>query len=82
MLFKIKVTKIDYCVEDEDVCDLIDDDSEEAINKKIEEIKSELPQTMKFEIDCDKEDLDDLVCDYITEKNGWLIEGFDYEIIR
>ena len=88
--FKVKTRYIDYCVEEEDVCSefdndaSIEEDSEEyyqAINDKIREIKDNLPQHMLINVECDKEDLDEMVCDEITNRTGWLIYGFDYDII-
>lgn len=88
--FKIKTRYIDYCIEEEDVCSefdndvTIEEDSEEyyqAINDKIKEIKDNLPQHMLINVECDKEDLDEMVCDEITNRTGWLIYGFDYDII-
>lgn len=89
MKYHINAYNIDYSVTEEDVCTEIDndptivEDSEEyydAIHKKISEIKSQLPSRMSFDIDCDDVyDLQDLVCNYITEKTGWLINGFNYK---
>ena len=89
--FIIKVNKIDYCIEDEDVLDIYDineddfkcfDDYINEINLKGVEIEHSLPQTMEFVVDCEREDLDDVVCDYITEHTGWLINSFNYDIIN
>ena len=94
MIFKIRTDWIDYCVEEEDVCEeicedvTIEEDSEEfydAIHAKIEEIKDSLPQNLELEVECDEEEidyLDELVCDEITETTGWLINGFDYKVIE
>ena len=88
--FKVRVYDIDYCVEDEDVCEEISNDSEieedseeyyEAINKRIIQIKSELPQDMIFTIECEKEDLEDMACDAISEETGWLVNSFSYDIL-
>ena len=75
--FKVRVYDIDYCLEDEE-------DSEEyyeAINKRIAQIKSELPQDMIFTIECEKEDLEDMACDAISEETGWLVNSFSYDIL-
>lgn len=90
--FKIRVKGIDYCVEDEDVCDeiandaSIEEDSDEyyeAIEEKIAEVKSKLPTTVDIEVDGLEEDLDELVPDAVSEKTGWLIYGYDsYEILE
>lgn len=88
MKYHINAFDIDYSVTDEDVCSEIDndptivEDSEEyydAIHKRILEIKSQLPSRMSFDIECDENHyLKDMVCDYITEKTGWLINGFNF----
>jgi len=74
--YRIRTTRIDYCIEDEDVCEYVPEDQIEA---EIERIKSSLPQHMVFTIECDKDDLDDMVCDAIGNETGWLINSFDYE---
>ena len=88
--FRVKTTHIDYCVEEEDVCDEIandleiEEDSEEyydAIHNEIKRIKETLPQELILEIECEEEDLDDMVCDAISEETGWLVNGFSYDII-
>lgn len=85
--FKIRTTYIDYCVEEEDVCETvcedasIEEDSEEfydAIHAEIERVKSELPQELELEIDCEPEDLDDAVADTISEKTGWPVNRVSY----
>ena len=90
-MYKVKTTKIDYCVEPEDVCwqfdnqaDLEEDSEEyyEAIHAKIKRIKDSLPQVLVLEIECDPEDLDDMVGDAISEETGWLVNHFEYEIIE
>lgn len=89
-LYRIKVTSIDYCIEEEDVCWQFDnqvdleEDSEEyyrAIEQEIEKIKEGLPQTLELEIECEEEDLDDMVCDAVSEETGWLNNSVTYEII-
>lgn len=91
MVFKVKTTHIDYCVEEQDVCWQFDNDTEleedseeyyDAINAEVNRIKENLPQEIELEIECDKDDLDDMVCDAISEQTGWLINGFDYQIIE
>lgn len=90
--FKVRTTDIDYRVTYEDLnfdpwdsCFNTDDDMEEAERKadeEIAEIKDSLPQELVLEIECDPEDLDDMVCDAISEETGWLVNSFDYEIIE
>lgn len=85
--YQIKVNAIDYCVEDEDVCDLVDVKPEyttswyDAIDTKIEEIKSSLPQTMELEIECEEEDLADQVVNVVSDITGWLNNSVDYQVI-
>ena len=74
--YKVETTQIDYCVEDEDVCDYVNEDQ---IDAEIERIKSSLPQRLELEIECEPEDLDDMVCDAIGEETGWLVNSFDYK---
>lgn len=88
---KIRTKNIDYCVEDEDVCETIDrdvtiePDSEEyydAIKKEIKRVKESLPQNLELEFyDYDPEDLTDLVSEAISEETGWLVNSFDFDVI-
>lgn len=80
MIYHIGAYDIDYCVEDEDIPVPNGIKNEEQyIKKEIKRIKSTLPTSMVFDIVCDDlEDLEDLVCDYITETTGWLINGFHF----
>jgi AAA+ ATPase superfamily predicted ATPase len=89
--YKVKTTKIEYCVEEEDVCDEIandpeiEEDSEEyydAIHNEIKWLRETLPQVLVLEIECDLEDLDDMVGDAITNETGWLVEWFNYDILE
>ena len=85
MVYTVKVTSVDYCVEEEDVeMNGIDIDGMlyEDIEKEIDKIKDSLPQELELEVECDREDLDDMVCDAITEETGWLINSFDYKILE
>ncbi len=90
MIFKVKTTKIDYCIEEEDVCSQFDNDPEieedseeyyEAIHAEIKRLKEILPQEITLEIDCDADDLEDEVVEEVTEKYGWLINSVDYIIL-
>lgn len=89
--FRIRTTSIDYCVEEEDVCEKIcedasiEEDSEEfydAIHAEIGKVKDGLPQHLELEVDCEPEGLDDAVADAICKKTGWLVNGFAYEPVR
>ena len=90
--FKVRVKGVDYDVEEEDVCQEIDNDPEieedsdeyyDAIQKKVEEVKASIPTTVEVEVCCSEDDLDDYVTDAVTEKTGWLINGYQtYEILE
>ena len=95
--FKVRTTDVDYYVSNDDVYEKvcedasIEEDSDEfydAIEKARTELEKELDfdpemQNLEFEFyDCEKEDLDELVCDAISSETGWLINGFNYEIIE
>jgi hypothetical protein len=90
-VYKVKVTSIDYCIEEEDVMEdicedaSIEEDSEEfynAIHAKIEEIRNSLPQTMELEIECEPDELDYLVCEAVSEETGWLNYSVTYKILE
>lgn len=89
--YKVRTTKIDYCVEEEDVCDkiandlTIEEDSEEyyeAIHNEINWIKENLPQVLVLEIECEPEELDDMVGEAIGEETYWLVNSFEYDILE
>ena len=80
--YQIKVTSVDYCVEDEDVIDYVSEDpTDEEIENKIAEIKATLPQELDLEITCELEDLEDEIADAISDETGWLNNSFTYDIV-
>jgi hypothetical protein len=88
-LYKIKTTKIRYFIEEEDLefdefenhgMDA-DDYDDEVIEEMIEEVQSQLPQELEFEIDCDPDELEDLICENISDETGYLVDWFKYEIV-
>jgi hypothetical protein len=90
--YRIKTTHIDYSVGYEDInfdqwdsCFNTEEDMDKAERKadeEIKKIKDSLPQELILEIECEPEDLDDMVGDAISEETGWLVEGFSYDIIE
>ena len=89
--YKIRTIEIDYCIKEEDVCWQFDnrtdleEDSEEyydAINAEIERLKRELPQHIELDIECEEDELADLVIDAVSEKTNWLTNGVWYEIVE
>ena len=79
--YKVKVNSVDYCVTEEDVIEYVSDD--EDIDDKIKEIKSDLPQELVLVItsNCAPECVEYEIADTISEKTGWLINSFTYDII-
>lgn len=89
--YRVRVYNIDYCIEEEDVCSEIDEDASieedseeyyEAIHNQIKYLKETLPQDLILTITCEKEDLEELVCDDVTDLTGWLLNGFKFEILE
>lgn len=90
--YKVKTTSVDYCVEEEDICETFEEqhpevevDSDEyweAVDTEVIRLKNSLPQTLELEIECDPEDLDDMVCDAISEETGWLVNSFAYDVLE
>ena len=87
--YKVLVTSVDYSIEDQDVCHIVDndpsieEDSEEyyeEIEKIKEDIRSKLPQKLNLEVTCYKEDLEDMIADAISQETFWLINSFTYEL--
>lgn len=88
-LYTVKTTKIKYCIEEEDLefdefenhgMD-IDDYDEETIEEMIEEVQSQLPQELEFDIECDPDELEDIICESISDDTGYLVDWFKYEIV-
>lgn len=84
----IRITNIDWCVEDEDVIqDLYGDDedfeaNEENVRNVIDSIKRDLPTeewmpTNKQRLANDLA----LVADWLSDKYGWLVNSFNYNIV-
>lgn len=93
---KVECYDIDYCVEEEDLIDEMDvfypyiqaDDElwYQILDEKVKETKEKLPKVVVLEVeDIDEEDLgdiEDLVCNELTEKEGWLLNGFNFRVIE
>lgn len=81
--FTVKVHDIDYCIELEDLeSNGFDTEnmSDEEIDAAIQKIRDTLSDELTLEVECTEEDLEDVVCDAISEETGWLINSFDYDI--
>lgn len=88
-LYTVKTTEIKYCIKEEDLefdefenhgMD-IDDYDEETIEEMIEEVQSQLPQELEFDIECDPDELEDIICESISDDTGYLVDSFKYEIV-
>ena len=72
---KLKITNINWCVEEEDVIDLFEDEpTQKEINDEIKKIKKSLPKTATVEVDDEEE-----IADALSDEYGWLVESFDYK---
>lgn len=85
---KYRVAGIEYSIEPEDVMDEFDEDSFalrsdliEACENRIDEILENLPSEMVVEIEDyeEDEDIDDAICDAVSERTGWLVKGLSYQ---
>jgi len=91
---KYKVTNISYYIGHEDVSDDLDEedfalrsDYIEECDNRIAEIEESLPTEMIVDVSDDPDsfmrvfniDLRDEIMDAISDKTGWLVNGFDYE---
>ena len=96
-MYTFKVWNIDFAVEDEDVEGILYDEltagnddvyedidfDYETIENKRKEIIDKLPAEMRIEVDGFESDwdLEDKLADAISEETGWLVNGFNYELI-
>ena len=88
----IRITNIDWCVEEEDVMDCyewwsrIDEVGDEEMNAAIEKIKSELP-TEDFIPILPQDDQSIIefkiadIADWLSDKYGWLVNSYAYSLI-
>lgn len=53
----------------------------DELNLEIQKIKNSLPQEMIFEIECELDELDDEVINYVSNQTGWLVNSIKYTII-
>ena len=72
----INVLDIDYCVEWDDILD--------PDNVTPEDVKESLPKSLDLiiEYDPEEEELEELICDKISDETGWLVYGYSYEVIK
>ena len=93
--YKVRTNYIDYCIEDFEVEELIreryteieleelsEDGFEELKESILDEIISELPQVLEYEVECQEDELDDILCDWISSETGYFINEFDYRILE
>lgn len=77
--YKVAVSNIDYCVEEQDLENSYY--TQEEIAKAIQNIKQTLPQQLEVECECELDELGDDVADAISDQTGWLVNSFHYEIM-
>jgi hypothetical protein len=93
--YRIRTTSIDYHITRQDiedtVLDSLDDDERESmsedeldemIEQALEDTRDELPQELEFELDCQEDELEDIICDWISDETGWFINYFNYQILE
>ena len=84
-----RVFNIDYCIEPEDLeLDREDFETEDEYNlaceKEIAAIieEEDLPNELWYDVEAeDIEDLEDTLCEMISDETGWLVNSFEYEEI-
>ncbi len=64
---KIRVFDIIYCIEPEDL---------EGSGQSVREVAAGLPSVLILEVDSE-----DDVADAISDKTGWLVEGFEIDVM-
>ena len=94
--YKIKTTYVDYHITKEDIEDVVlsslpenyereaisEDELAEIYEQAIEDTRDELPQEFEFELDCQEDELEDIICDWISDETGWFINYFEYIILK
>ena len=90
-----KVGNINYCIEDEDIQNILKNENSDApvdemgnihfdqeiIDNKIREIEENLPSELMIELETLDGDIEDLLSDAISDRTGWLIYSFNYELV-
>lgn len=90
--YKVRTTYIDYDISEEDV-ELpdpfesygrmdIEEYSSEEIEDMIDELKNSLPQVLEFEVDCQEDELDEIISDLVSDETGYLINEVDYNVLE
>lgn len=90
MKYKVKCYNIVYGIYVEDIdenydipTDLDEDDLEEWYDIKIAEIEKSLPKKVVVDVYCDDEDeFEEALVEALSDKTGWLIEDYEYDIIE
>lgn len=83
--YTVQVNDVDYEVTEQDVMDYIPEfhqDDQDFIDDMVFNVKYGINQKFVLEIECEPDELDELVCDEITHKSGWLVNTFNYEILK
>lgn len=78
----IRITNIDWCIEEEDVWNDYGNQTDDETKAEIEEIKAGLPKEVFIE--ADKDSLPDTLAgvpDILSDQCGWLVNSFDYNLV-
>lgn len=78
----ISTVSIDYHIDDGDLdfsnCSELD---KERLAQKVLELRSQLPQKVDLEFECDEDQLDNTIASKISERTDWLVNNIKYNII-
>ena len=87
MIHTVKARGIDYDIDYETVSGFIrathpelDDESDEfeaAVAAMQVKIEDDLPHTLTLEIECRKNEVEEMIGNAISDRTGWLINGVD-----
>ena len=83
--YTVKVTDVDYEVTEEDIMEFVPEmyeNDQDFIDDMVLNVKYGINQNFILDIECEPDELDELVCDEITHKSGWLVNTFNYEILK
>ena len=82
MKYKILVTSIDYEIDAEDLGFSLQDywENYDKVEEEREKFKSTLPQSLKVELECEGQDLEDCILNAISDDTGYLVNSFTYKI--
>lgn len=79
---KFQITNIDWCIDKDELIDIIEESEDSNPLTTARNLLKQLPEEMEIEVTFDKnEDVDDIICDELSNKTGWLVNSFNYKEI-